>query len=287
MGKSGTATALISTGQAGGAFTPDRLKQRGVSQAQAAQVIRRLAREANEYGAKMASDFPGRFILMAALTMPDIDSSLKELEYALDTLKAGGAFLPTSHGDKYIGDLSFTPLLEELNRRKVIVYTHPTDAACCINIIPTLVPNIIEYGTDTTRMIMSLIVNDAPNRFRDIKWIFSHAGGTMPFLIERIVGHRGELADYLKKKAEPDSRLDQLRRFYYDSAQTANPVAMSALKQVVGIDQMLFGTDFPYSTMVDHVKGLAECGVFNVAELEQLYRSNVAHFMPQIEERRS
>jgi predicted TIM-barrel fold metal-dependent hydrolase len=281
MDKSGTATSLLSTGQAGGAFTPDRLKQRGVSEAQAAQDVRRLARESNEYGAKLASDYPGRFILMASLAMPDIDASLKELEYALDTLKAGGAFLPTSHGTKYIGDPAFAPLLEELNRRRVTVYTHPTDAACCIGIIPKLAPNTIEYGTDTSRMIMSLIVNDAPNRFRDIRWIFSHAGGTLPFLVERIAGRR-DLANRLKQPAEKDSRLDQLRRFYYDTAQTANPVAMQALKQFAGIDQIVFGTDFPYTTMVDHIQGLAECGAFDAGELEQVYRRNVEPIMPQL-----
>jgi predicted TIM-barrel fold metal-dependent hydrolase len=280
MDTSGTGTALISTGQAGGAFTPERLKQRGVTPAQAAESIRRLAREANEYGTKMAADYPGRFILMASLPMPDLDASLKELEYAMDTLKAGGAFLPTSFVDKYIGDPMFAPLLEELNRRKVTVYTHPTDAACCIGIIPGLPPNTIEYGTDTTRMIMSLIVNDAPKKFPDIKWIFSHAGGTMPFLVERIVGNDGELSDVLKKPAEAGSRLDQLRRFYYDTAQTANSVDMNALKGVVGINQIVFGTDFPYSTMVDHIQGLSTSGSFNAQELEQLYRGNVERIMP-------
>lgn len=285
MDKSGTATSFLSTGQAGGAFTPDRLRQRGVTPAQAAESIRRLAREANEYGAKLVADHPGRFVLMATLPMPQLDESLKELEYALDTLKAGGAFLPSSHGDKYIGDPSFTALLEELNRRKVTVYTHPTDAACCIGVIPKLVPNIIEYGTDTTRMIMSLIVNDVPNRFRDIRWIFSHAGGTMPYLIERIVGDQGGLADYLRRPVEADSRLDQLRRFYYDTAQTANPVAMMGLKQVVGINQIVFGTDFPYTTMVDHVQGLAESGAFDAQELAQVYRGNVERFLPQVASR--
>ena len=279
MDKSGTATSLISTGQAGGAFTPERLRQRGVSPAQAAESIRRLARDANEYGTKMAADHPGRFVLMASLPMPDLDASLKELEYALDTLKAGGAFLPTSFVDKYIGEPAFTPLLEELNRRKVTVYTHPTDAACCIGIIPKLPPNTIEYGTDTTRMIMSLIVNDVPNKFRDITWIFSHAGGTMPFLVERIVGGRVSLADTLKNEAEPGSRLDQLRRFYSDTAQTANPVAMTALKQVVGMSQIVFGTDYPYSTMVDHIEGLAKCGSFDAQELERLYRGNSERFL--------
>ena len=92
MDSSGTATALISTGQAGGAFTPDRLRQRGVSETQGAETIRRLARESNEYGTQLASDYPSRFILMAALPMPEVDNSLIELEYALDTLNAGGAF---------------------------------------------------------------------------------------------------------------------------------------------------------------------------------------------------
>ena len=282
MDSTATATALISTGQAGGAFTPDRLRQRGVSEAQGAQTIRRLARESNEYGTKMVSDYPGRFILMASLTMPDVDNSLRELEYALDTLKAGGAFLATSYGDKYIGDPSFTPLLEEFDRRNLTVYTHPTDAACCINIIPNLRPNTIEYGTDTTRMIMSLIVNEVPSRFSNIRWIFSHAGGTMPFLVQRIVGQRGYLAGYLQQTPEPDSRLDQLRRFYYDSAATANPVAMGALKQVVGISQMVFGTDFPYSNMVDDVHGLAEAGVFDTQEFEQFYRGNIERIVPQL-----
>ena len=282
MDSTGTATALISTGQAGGAFTPARLRQRGVSEAEGAQAILRLARESNEYGTTMASDYPGRFILMASLPMPDVDSSLTELEYAVDTLNAGGAFLPTSYDDKYIGDPIFTPLLEELNRRSLTVYTHPTDAACCINIIPNLRPNTIEYGTDTTRMIMSLIVNDVPSRFPNIRWIFSHAGGTMPFLVQRIVGNRGELDEYLQQTPEPGSELDQLRGFYYDCAATANAVAMDALKRVVGIDQMVFGTDFPYSNMTDEVRGLAAAGVLNTQELEQLYRGNVERIVPQL-----
>ncbi len=282
MDSTGTATALISTGQAGGAFTPDRLQQRGVSEAQGAETIRRLAREGNEYGTQMVADYPGRFVLMASMPMPDVDNSLLELEYAIDTLGAGGAFLATSNGDQYIGEPQFTPLLEELNRRSLTVYTHPTDAACCINIVKNMRPNTIEYGTDTTRMIMSLIVNDVPTRFPNINWIFSHAGGTMPFLVQRIVGHRGDLDSYLRQTAEPGSELDQLRGFYYDCAATANGVAMRALRQVVGIDQMVFGTDFPYSNMVNDVKGLTDAGVFDTQEFEQLYRDNIERIFPQL-----
>jgi predicted TIM-barrel fold metal-dependent hydrolase len=103
----------------------------------------------------------------------------------------------------------------------------------------------------------------------------------MPFLVERIVGNdEGELSDVLKQPAEAGSRLAQLRGFYYDTAQTANSVDMNALKAVVGISQIVFGTDFPYSTMVDHVQGLARTGTFDAQELEQLYRGNVERIMP-------
>jgi predicted TIM-barrel fold metal-dependent hydrolase len=281
MDKAGAETALISTGQAGGAFTSDRLAKRGISAVDAMESVKRLARESNEYGAKMVSDYPNRFGLFASLPMPDVDASMKELEYARDTLKVDGAFLPTSWGNKYIGDKSFEPLLAELNRRKMVVYTHPTDAACCINIIPGLVPNTIEYGTDTTRMIMSLIVSGAALKYPNIQWIFSHAGGSMPFLIERIIGGRGDLAQILARPAEPNSKLAQLRQFHYDTAQSSNPVAMTALKRVVGISQIVFGTDFPYSNMSDHVKGLAECGAFNAQELQMIYRNNVAKMLPK------
>ena len=282
MDSTGTATALITTGQAGGAFTPDRLRQRGVSEAQGAEIIRRLAREGNEYGTQMVADYPGRFILAASMPMPDVDNSLRELEYAMDTLGAGAAFLATSNGDQYIGEPQFIPLLEELNRRSVTVYTHPTDAACCINIVKGMRPNTIEYGTDTTRMIMSLIENDVPTRFPNIKWIFSHAGGTMPFLAQRIVGHRGDLDAYLRQTAEPGSRLEQLRGFYYDCAAASNGLMMGALRQVVGIDQMVFGTDFPYSNMTNDVKGLTDAGIFNAQEFEQIYRDNIERIFPQL-----
>ena len=282
MDSTGTATALITTGQAGGAFTPDRLRQRGVSEAQGAEIIRRLAREGNEYGTQMVADYPGRFILAASMPMPDVDNSLRELEYAMDTLGAGAAFLATSNGDQYIGEPQFIPLLEELNRRSVTVYTHPTDAACCINIVKGMRPNTIEYGTDTTRMIMSLIENEAPIRFPNIKWIFSHAGGTMPFLAQRIVGHRGDLDAYLRQTAEPGSTLEQLRGFYYDCAAASNGLMMTSLRQVVGIDQMVFGTDFPYSNMTNDVKGLTDAGIFDAQEFEQLYRGNVERILPQL-----
>jgi len=130
-----------------------------------AEQTRKLARECNDFGAKLIADYPGRFGLFASLPLPDIDGSLKEIEYAYETLKADGIYLFTNfgytpfYGDKYLGDPMLAPIYEELNRRKAIVYTHPKDNMCCRNVIPGVGDATLEYGTDTTRAIESLLVS--------------------------------------------------------------------------------------------------------------------------------
>jgi len=131
----------------------------------------RVARASNEYARKLADQYPGRFGLFALLPMPHVDETLKEISYALDVLKADGVALMTSYGDKFLGDAAFAPVMAELNRRKVTAYTHPNEPACCQN-LKTEVPSVIvEYGTDTTRTIASLIFSGTSTRNPDINFI--------------------------------------------------------------------------------------------------------------------
>ena len=90
-----------------------------------------MARTCNDFGAEMVRDYKGRFGLFATLSMIDIDATLKEIEYAYDTLKADGVGLMTSYGDTWLGNPAFRPVMEELNRRNAIVHVHPTAANCC------------------------------------------------------------------------------------------------------------------------------------------------------------
>ena len=247
---------------------------------------RALARTCNEYGAKMKLDYPGRFGLFAVLPLPDVEGSLREIEYAFDTLKADGVGLLTSYGDKWLGDASFAPVFQELNRRKATVFTHANVPSCCTRggsgtqryLVPGVNNNVIEYGTDTTRAIMSLVVIHAADLYPDVRFSFSHAGGTMPFLIERILG-RTEMAS-LTDPSRPNARLHQLRQFYYDTANANNIVSMTALKEVVGVSQIMFGTDFPYEGAVaQQAADLRATGAFNEEELQVVFGDNARRFL--------
>ena len=236
---------------------------------------RRLARACNEYAAGLVAAHPGRFGFFAAMPLPDVEGSLAEAAYALDTLKADGIGLFTSYGGKYLGDAAFAPLFAELDRRRALVYTHPTATACCVNLVPEVTEATIEYGTDTTRTIASLVFSGAAARWRGLDIIFSHAGGTMPFLIERFIA----MAKSPQLKAAlPEGVLHELRRFHYDIAQAANPAAMAGLRHVVEVSQILFGTDYPYRSAAEHVRGLAECG-FTADELRAIDRDNAERLL--------
>src|SRR5262245_5465836 len=237
----------------------------------------RLCHDSNDYAARLAADHRGRFGVFASVPLPNIDASLSEIEYAFDKLKADGIGLFTSYGDKWLGDPAFNPVFEELNRRSAVVYTHPNTANCCRNLLPNIGDGAIEWGTDTTRAITQMIFGGAATRYPNVQMIFSHGGGTMPFLIERFTT-MARSAQFAPKF--PQGFGGAAAKFYYDTAQVANPAAMSALSKVVPISQIVFGTDFPFRTATEHVKGLKECGVFSAMDLQAIDQ-NALKILPQ------
>jgi predicted TIM-barrel fold metal-dependent hydrolase len=242
---------------------------------------RRFARELNDYAvASMVGTHKGRFGLFAVLPLPDVDGSLAEIEYAFDTLKVPGVGLLTSYGNQWLGDAAFAPVWAELNRRKAVVYTHPTDAACCPNLVPGVPAQMLEYPTDTTRAIVSLVASGTAVKYPDIRFVFSHAGGTITSVIGRLAGATAN-GDGITKPAPPDSRLAQLRRFYYDTAGAANVINMSALKTLATASQIVFGSDAPFFDIAPTAAGLQASG-FTAQELRAVERDNALKLLPSL-----
>ena len=237
-----------------------------------------LARSCNEFGAKLVQAHPTRFGLFATLPLPDVDASLKEIGYAYDTLKADGIGLLTSYDDVWLGNKAFRPVMEELNRRKAVVAIHPTAANCCRSLDYGLGPGSIEYGTDTTRAIIGVAFSGDAARFPDIRFIWSHAGGTAPFLASRIDG-----ASRGAKERMPAGFMATLKTFYYDLAGATNAGAVASLLQLVPPERVLFGTDFPPGgAAADYVTSIRELKMFSEAALRAVERDNAVRLLPRL-----
>ncbi len=267
MDKSGIQTSLLSLMQPAMAFG-------GNPQG------RKLAREANEHAAKIVGDHKGRFGSFAALPYTDTEGALAEIGYALDTLKAEGFCLMTSYGGKYLGDPSFFPVLEELNRRKAVIYTHPLSPECCGKIPSGVAGSAIEYAVDTTRTMTSLMFYGAAARYPDIKWIFSHSGGVTPFLLSRF--EREELTLKGVKEKLPNGFRHELAKFYYDMAQGNHPGALDALAYIAPVSQYLYGTDYPFRDGAEVNTALAKYQRFSSAERRAIDRDNALRIMPSL-----
>jgi hypothetical protein len=185
----------------------------------------------------------------------------------------------TSYGDKWLGYAEFEPVWEELNRRKATVYTHPTTANCCVNLVRGIDDAYIEFGTDTTRSIFSLIFSGSSQKNKDINWIWSHGGGALTAFADRFLVQAISRAPYVGRitRANVDG---ELKRFYYDTAQVANNVTLAAMAQLMPISQIVYGTDFPYRTAADDTKGVTE--FFKGDDLKAVDRENVVRLIPRL-----
>ena len=203
---------------------------------------RKLARQWNEEAAKTVSDHPTRFGFFAPVPLPDTDGTLKEIDYALGALHADGINFLSNYEGKWLGDPSFAPVMQELNRRKALVYVHPTFSPCCTsNMVPGLVAPNLEFPYDTTRTIVSLVTSGTTTRFPDIRFIFSHGGGA-------ITGIYGRIAETAHMPAFKDKFADmhaELIKLHYDTASLDPVVTLPALLKMVPPTQILLGSDYP------------------------------------------
>ena len=239
----------------------------------------RVARESNEYCKKLEGDHKGRFGTFAVLPFPHIDDCLEEIAYAFDVLKVDGVCCMTSYGDKWLGYAEFESVWEELSRRKATVYTHPTTANCCVNLVRGIDDAHIEFGADTARSIFSVIFSGTSQKYKDVNWIWSHGGGALTAFADRFLFLAVSRPPYVGKFTRATVE-GELRRFYYDTAQVANPITLSAMVQLMPISQIVYGTDFPYRIAADNTRGVA--AFFKSDDLKAVARENALRLIPRL-----
>lgn len=127
------------------------------------------ARLLSESGADARTEHPGRFGLLAALPLPEIDASLREIAHALDDRNADGFALLTHVQGVYLGDARLDPVMEELNRREAVVFVHPTSPAGCAHVDMGRPAPLVEYLFDTKRAVINLVLTATLSRYPAIR----------------------------------------------------------------------------------------------------------------------
>jgi predicted TIM-barrel fold metal-dependent hydrolase len=212
-----------------------------------------VVRRCNEFLAQLTVDHPGRFGCFGMMPLPKVDATLAEITYVLDTLHSDGVRFAPSYDGKYLGDVAFDPVMAELNRRKAVAFVHPTQPQCCGQMMPDVVSAIVEFPFDTMRTIVSLLYSGQLAKYPDIKWIFSHGGGTLPMLAGRI---SGSFRNPKMKARAPQGPIYELQKVYVDTASAFFPWSWAGVAALSGPKHILFGTDDPYVKIPEVDAGL-------------------------------
>ena len=240
---------------------------------------RTAVRTGNEYGARLVQQYPKRYGLFGSVPLPDIDGTLKEIEYCYDTLRVDGVGIYTNDNKgRWPGDKYFEPMWQELNRRNAVVFVHPLAPTCCNNLGYGAAANMLEYDFDVTRAVTSIVVNGVMFRYPNVRFITVHSGGTVPMLAGRMKDRYPDDGERLKYI--PNGLWAELRKWYYDIAHASFSFPMSAMMKFMPPERILFGTDYspePIETTVDELPNLGLSKEF----MQMMARGNAERLFPR------
>lgn len=247
------------------------------------QKARKLARRCNEYLAEIIHQRPDRFAGFACLPLPDVDGSLNELGYATEELGLDGVVAFTNANGVYLGDPRLEPVFEELERRKCVVYVHPNASPDPSAHALGLPDNLIDFTTDTNRVVSQLHYTNRFAQTPSVRYIFSHAGGSIPYMAARfaIIDEMG----FVPGGDERGTAADMFRRMYWDTALSISDPVLHMLRDVAGIDRVLFGTDFPYlrrDVAVGLKQRILQSAALNDQERSGVLGRNAAQLFPRL-----
>jgi aminocarboxymuconate-semialdehyde decarboxylase len=244
---------------------------------------RSLARRCNEFATELVQSRPDRLASFACLPLPDIDASLEELAYALDDLKLDGLVLFTNSQGVYLGDIALEPVFTELERRQAVVFVHPNPSPHAVAHSLGLPDNLLDFPADTNRAVAQMHYTNRFARTPNVKYIFSHAGGSIPYLAARFAII--DEMNFIPGAEERDTAASMFRRMYWDTALAGSDPVLRMLRDITGIDHVLFGTDFPYlrrDLAVNAKQRILQSSELNDSETRAILGGNAARLLPRL-----
>lgn len=246
-----------------------------------AQMVHKINLEGKEY----VDAYPDRLGLFASLPLPHVEESIEEAKFALDELNADGFGLSTHYAGVYLGDPKYDELMSFLNSRKAVIAVHPVEPSAVPSGMNENVPiPAMEFFMDTTRTFLYMVTNNLFERFPDIRWIFPHAGAFLSILSDRM----GGFAVVMKQK-QPDLPLDfknDMRHVYFDVAGFCLQKQLSGLLKDVTADNLLYGSDAPYTPNIACVAlsgGLEQFNEISDEDSKKMFYKNAVSLIPRLQ----
>jgi len=240
-----------------------------------------VTRQMNDFLAQFVAYNPQKYGMLACLPSAHPDAALKEIEYAYETLNADGFIMPSNAGGIYIGDDRMDEILAELDRRSAVILLHPTKPATVETSLYVKDMSIYEFPFDTTRAMMDLIYRGKIQKYPNIKWIVSHAGGTIPYIAYRL----STVAEENKVSTlSAGEILASLKSLYYDVALSTSPSVFSALKELAGASHIMFGTDYPLryeAGVTESIKQFKDYSGFSKEEQDKIMSDTAKELFPR------
>lgn len=201
-----------------------------------------LSRTVNEEFADICRDHPERFKALAAVPMHDPTRALATLSHALDDLGMSGIMILTNIDGVPLDDPRFEPFWEAANQRGLLTYVHPTvpdaehleDFALAIG---------VGFLADTNLALARLSYSGVFERYPRIRWVFSHLGGTLPFMLPRLDNYYRQFPECREKAPRPPT--EYIRSLSFDTASSHRPAIRCAV-DTLGLDRLVFGSDYPH-----------------------------------------
>ncbi|SMC23367.1 Predicted metal-dependent hydrolase, TIM-barrel fold [Clostridium acidisoli DSM 12555] len=249
-----------------------------------------LARKVNEDGAELVKKYPGRFGLLASLPLPNVEDSIEEIQYTKDILHVDGFALPTNTQGVYLGNPCLDLVFEELNRHKAVVVLHPNKPSNVPeNVVEGLPIPMMEFFFDTTRTVINMILKGTLKKFPDIKFIIPHAGAFLPILADRIASAiqmtPDSFGENIKGEADRIDIYDALKNLYYDVAGVCLPRQLADLLQIVNVEHLLYGSDYPYTSKFGCIilaDALDKTNLLNNEQRRAIYHDNALKLFPHL-----
>lgn len=271
MDRQGIATAIVSLSSPSTHFLPEGER-------------RALSRRINEAGRDLMAAHPDRFGFFATLPLPDVEGALAEIDHAFERLGVDGVILESNVDGEYLGSPRFAPVFAELDRRKAVVFIHPTSPACFGALGLGRPAPLLEFPLDTTRTVVDLIYNRTLQTYPGLKVIVPHGGGALPGLAARIAAF-ANLPFITPRPVSEQEAFEALQGLYYDVALAGHPMAFGALRGLAPIGQILFGSDWPFTPelgVARNIRVLSEGNGLSEADLKAIARENAERVFPRL-----